>query len=409
MGLAPYGQPVYVDRIFDHLVDRRPDGSFRMEMKYFNYLSGLTMTNRRFADLFDGPPRAPESEITTRELDLAASIQVVTEEIVLSMARAAAESTGERNACLAGGVALNCVANGRLLREGPFERIWIQPAAGDAGGAVGAALYGWHQILGNPREVDGVHDRMQGAYLGPRFGSDEIATWLDERGYPYERIGGPERAERIAQSIADGEVVGLLQGRMEFGPRALGHRSIVGDPRSAAMQSIMNLKIKYRESFRPFAPAVLDDQASKYFEIEPGVESPYMLLVADVRPELRVDDTHDHTRSADLRTWVNEIRSTIPAVTHVDYSARLQTVGRETSPDFHAIIEAFDRITGCPVVINTSFNVRGEPIVCTPEDAYRCFMRTDMDTLMLEDCILSKRDQPDFADAANWEVDFVLD
>jgi carbamoyltransferase len=409
MGLAPYGRPVYVDRIFDHLVDRRPDGSFRMEMKYFNYLSGLTMTNRRFADLFDGPARTPESEITTRELDLAASIQVVTEEIVLSMARAAAESTGARNACLAGGVALNCVANGRLLREGPFEQIWIQPAAGDAGGAVGAALYGWHQILGNPREVDGVHDGMQGAYLGPRFGNDEIAAWLDERGYPYERVAGPERAERIAQSIADGNVVGLLQGRMEFGPRALGHRSIVGDARSPAMQSIMNLKIKYRESFRPFAPAVLDDQASKYFEIEPGVESPYMLLVADVRPELRVGDTLDHTRSADLRTWVNEIRSTIPAVTHVDYSARLQTVARETSPEFHAIIEAFDRLTGCPVVINTSFNVRGEPIVCTPEDAYRCFMRTDMDTLVLEDCILSKRDQPDFADSANWEVDFVLD
>ena len=325
------------------------------------------------------------------------------------MARAAAESTGARNACLAGGVALNCVANGRLLREGPFERIWIQPAAGDAGGAVGAALYGWHQILGNPREVDGVHDRMQGAYLGPRFGNDEIAAWLDERGYPYERVAGPDRAERIAQSIADGDVVGLLQGRMEFGPRALGHRSIIGDARSPAMQSIMNLKIKYRESFRPFAPAVLDDQASKYFEIEPGVESPYMLLVADVRPELRVGDTHDHTRSADLRTWVNEIRSTIPAVTHVDYSARLQTVARETSPDFHAIIEAFDHLTGCPVVINTSFNVRGEPIVCTPEDAYRCFMRTDMDTLVLEDCILSKGDQPDFADTANWEVDFVLD
>jgi len=409
MGLAPYGEPVYVDRIFEHLIDLRPDGSFRMEMKYFNYLSGLTMTNRRFAELFDGPARKPESEITKRELDLAASIQVVTEEIVLSMARAAAESTGARDACLAGGVALNCVANGRLLREGPFERIWIQPAAGDAGGAVGAALYGWHQILGNPRDVDGLHDRMQGAYLGPRFETDEIAAWLDEHGYPYERVEGQPRAERIARSIADGEVVGLLQGRMEFGPRALGHRSIVGDPRSPAMQSIMNLKIKYRESFRPFAPAVLDDQASKYFEIEPGVESPYMLLVADVRPEWRVDDTHDHARSADLRTWVNEIRSTIPAVTHVDFSARLQTVARESSPDFHAIIEAFDRLTGCPVVINTSFNVRGEPIVCTPEDAYRCFMRTEMDTLVLEDCILSKRDQPEFADAANWEVDFVLD
>ena len=409
MGLAPYGDPVYVDRIFDHLIDLRPDGSFRMEMKYFNYLSGLTMTNRRFADLFDGPPRAPESEITRRELDLAASIQVVTERIVLRMARVAAETTGERNACLAGGVALNCVANGRLLREGPFERIWIQPAAGDAGGAVGAALYGWHQILGNPRTVDGAHDSMQGAYLGPRFSSDEVAAWLDARGYPYERLEGSARTQRIARSIADGEVVGLMQGRMEFGPRALGHRSIVGDPRSPAMQSIMNLKIKYRESFRPFAPAVLDDQASKYFEIEPGIESPYMLLVADVRPELRIEDTADHERGTDLRTWVNEIRSTIPAVTHVDYSARLQTVAHETSPQFHAIIEAFDQITGCPVVINTSFNVRGEPIVCTPEDAYRCFMRTEMDTLVLEDCILTKREQPEFGDGSDWEADFVLD
>jgi carbamoyltransferase len=409
MGLAPYGSPVYVDRIFDHLIDLRPDGSFRMEMKYFNYLSGLTMTNRRFADLFDGPPRAPESDITQRELDLAASIQVVTEEIVLSMARVAAASTGASAACLAGGVALNCVANGRLLREGPFENLWIQPAAGDAGGAVGAALYGWHQILGEPREVDEVHDGMQGAYLGPRFGADEIATWLDDRGYPYERLSGAPRAERIARAIADGDVVGLLQGRMEYGPRALGHRSIVADPRSPAMQSIMNLKIKYRESFRPFAPAVLDDHASKWFEIEPGVESPYMLLVADVRPELRVDDGHEGTRDADLREWVNEVRSTIPAVTHVDYSARLQTVARETSPEFHAVIEAFEQLTGCPVVINTSFNVRGEPIVCSPEDAYRCFMRTEMDTLVLEDCILTKAAQPPFADDAAWEVDFVLD
>jgi carbamoyltransferase len=409
MGLAPYGKPVYADAIREHLIDLRPDGSFRMEMKYFNYLTGLTMTNRRFAELFGGPPRQPESEITQRELDLAASIQSVTEDVVLAMARGAARSTGERNACLAGGVALNCVANGVLLREGPFDRIWIQPAAGDAGGAVGAALFGWHQILGNPRSADDVHDRMQGAYLGPRFGSDEVAAWLDARGYPYERLTGAARAERIACAIADGDVVGLLQGRMEFGPRALGHRSIVGDPRSATMQSIMNLKIKYRESFRPFAPAVLDDQASEYFEIEPGIESPYMLLVADVRPEQRVDGGRDHERSADLRTWVNEVRSTIPAVTHVDHSARLQTVARATSPEFHEIIEAFDRLTGCPVVINTSFNVRGEPIVCTPEDAYRCFMRTEMDTLVLEDCILSKCEQPEFADTSDWEVDFILD
>ena len=410
MGLAPYGEPVYVDRILDHLLDLRPDGSFRMDMRYFNYLSGLTMTNRRFAKLFDGPPRAPESEITRRELDLAASVQVVTEEVVLQMARVAARTTGERDACLAGGVALNCVANGRLLREGPFERLWIQPAAGDAGGAVGAALYGWHQILGNPREVDGTHDQMQGAYLGPRFSSDEVAAWLDANGYPYERLTGDVRAKRIAQCIADGDVVGLLQGRMEFGPRALGHRSIVGDPRSPAMQSIMNLKIKYRESFRPFAPAVLDDRAAQWFDIDPGVESPYMLLVADVRPELRADDDEQPARGgSDLRTWVNEVRSAIPAVTHVDYSARLQTVAAETSPAFHEIIQAFDQLTGCPVVINTSFNVRGEPIVCTPEDAYRCFMRTEMDTLVLEDCILSKCEQPDFADADDWQVDFALD
>jgi carbamoyltransferase len=409
MGLAPYGQPTYVKRIVTDLIDLRPDGSFRMDMRSFNYLSGLTMTNRRFADLFGGPPRSPESEITQRELDLAASIQVVTEEIVMRMARHAAETTGERNAVLAGGVALNCVANGKLLRDGPFDRIWIQPAAGDAGGAVGAAYYGWHQVLDNPRRADGVHDAMQGAYLGPQFASDEIAAWLDANGYPYERLSGKARARRVAACMARGEVVGMLQGRMEFGPRALGHRSIIGDPRSSSMQSTMNLKIKYRESFRPFAPAVLDDQASKVFEIEPGIESPYMLLVAGVRPELRTVPDAEPARSADLRTWVNEVRSTLPAITHVDYSARLQTVAPDTSPQFHAVIEAFDELTGCPVVINTSFNVRGEPIVCTPEDAYRCFMRTEMDTLVLEDCILSKGDQPEFADAGGWQHDFVLD
>jgi carbamoyltransferase len=410
MGLAPYGKPVYVDRILDHLVDLRPDGSFRMDMGYFGYLTGMTMTNRRFAKLFDGPPRAPETEITRRELDLAASIQVVTEEIVLRMAQSAATATGERNACLAGGVALNCVANGRLLREGPFERLWIQPAAGDAGGAVGAALHGWHQVLGNPREVDGEHDRMQGAYLGPRFSSDEVAAWLDAQGYPYERVSGDARARRIARSMADGHVVGLFQGRMEFGPRSLGHRSIIGDARSPSMQSIMNLKIKYRESFRPFAPAVLEEQASRWFEVDPDVRSPYMLLVADVRPELRVGADDQPARGGDdLRTWVNEVRSTIPAVTHVDYSARLQTVGADTSPEFHAVLVAFEELTGCPVVINTSFNVRGEPIVCTPEDAYRCFMRTEMDTLVLEDCILRKAEQPAFGDRADWEAEFVLD
>jgi len=409
MGLAPYGRPIYADRISEHLLDLRDDGSFRMDMRYFNYLSGLTMTNRRFADLFDGPPRAPESDITQRELDLAASIQVVTEDIVLRMARYAASVTGERDAVLAGGVALNCVANGKLLREGPFERLWIQPAAGDAGGAVGAALYGWHQVLGEPRHADGEHDSMRGAYLGPRFSSDEIAAWLDEHGYPYERCAGPERARNIAERIARGDVVGVMQGRMEFGPRALGHRSILGDPRSPSMQSTMNLKIKYRESFRPFAPAVLEDQATKVFEIEPGVPSPYMLLVAAVREELRVVPEEAPECDMDLRKWVNEVRSTLPAITHVDYSARLQTVTAETSPEFHSIIEAFDQLTGCPVVINTSFNVRGEPIVCTPDDAYRCFMRTEMDTLVLEDCILTKAEQPAFADAGDWQAEFALD
>ena len=409
MGLAPYGRPIYADRISEHLLDLRDDGSFRMDMRYFNYLSGLTMTNRRFADLFDGPPRAPESDITQRELDLAASIQVVTEDIVLRMARYAASVTGERDAVLAGGVALNCVANGKLLREGPFERLWIQPAAGDAGGAVGAALYGWHQVLGEPRHADGEHDSMRGAYLGPRFSSDEIAAWLDEHGYPYERCAGPERARNVAERIARGDVVGVMQGRMEFGPRALGHRSILGDPRSPSMQSTMNLKIKYRESFRPFAPAVLEDQATKVFEIEPGVPSPYMLLVAAVREELRVVPEEAPECDMDLRKWVNEVRSTLPAITHVDYSARLQTVTAETSPEFHSIIEAFDQLTGCPVVINTSFNVRGEPIVCTPDDAYRCFMRTEMDTLVLEDCILTKAEQPAFADAGDWQAEFALD
>jgi carbamoyltransferase len=409
MGLAPYGRPIYTDRIYEHLLDLRDDGSFRMDMRYFNYLSGLTMTNRRFAELFDGPPRRPESDITQRELDLAASIQVVTEDIVMRMARHAQQVTGERNAVLAGGVALNCVANGKLLRDGPFDNLWIQPAAGDAGGAVGAALYGWHQVLGKPRHADGVHDSMRGAYLGPRFTSDEIAAWLDEHGYPYLREAGAARAREVAARIARGDVVGVMQGRMEFGPRALGHRSIIGDPRSPAMQSTMNLKIKYRESFRPFAPAVLEDRASNVFEIEPGIPSPYMLLVAGVRDELRIVPDEEPVRDMDLRKWVNEVRSTLPAITHVDYSARLQTVTAETSPEFHSIIEAFDELTGCPVVINTSFNVRGEPIVCTPDDAYRCFMRTEMDTLVLEDCILTKSEQPAFADTADWQTEFALD
>jgi carbamoyltransferase len=406
MGLAPYGQPRYVNRILDNLVDVHDDGSFRLNMRYFGFVGGDKMTSRRFDRLFEGPPRAPESEITTREMDLARSIQAVTEEVVMRMARHAASTTGQRDACLAGGVALNCVANGRLLREGPFDRIWIQPAAGDAGGAVGAALHGWHQIAGHPREPDGTSDGMSGAYLGPEYSDEEIGRYLRWHGYPAEEIRDEDRwARRIAELVADGKVVGLFVGRMEFGPRALGHRSIIGDPRSPAMQSIMNLKIKYRESFRPFAPAVLAERASEIFNID--VESPYMMLVADVREHLRRDASSERTE--DLRAWVNDVRSDIPAVTHVDYSARLQTVRREQSPEFHAVLRAFEQLTGCPVLINTSFNVRGEPIVCTPEDAYRCFMRTEMDHLVLGAHLLDKADQPAWTEDARWQEDYVLD
>jgi carbamoyltransferase len=405
MGLAPYGEPRYAQRILDHLLDLREDGSFRLDMRHFGFLGGKRMTNRRFERLFEGPAREPESEITRREMDLARSIQAVTEEVVLRMARHAAATTGRRDACLAGGVALNCVANGRLLREGPFERIWIQPAAGDAGGAVGAALHGWHQITGHERVADGVTDGMAGAYLGPEFSDEEIWRYLRAHGYTAEHVGDQSAwALRIAELVAAGKVVGLFVGRMEFGPRALGHRSIIGDPRSPAMQSIMNLKIKFRESFRPFAPAVLAERASEVFDID--VESPYMMLVAEVREGLRTTDGH---RSEDLRAWVNEVRSELPAITHVDFSARLQTVDANRSPRFHAILTAFERLTGCPVLINTSFNVRGEPIVCTPEDAYRCFMRTEMDHLVLGGHLLDKAAQPGWAEDARWQEDLVLD
>ncbi len=405
MGLAPYGEPVYADRILDTLVDLHDDGSFTLDMSYFGYLYSLKMTNAKFDKLFGAPARPPESELTKREMDMARSIQVVTEEIVLRMARHAREATGERNACLAGGVALNCVSNGRLLREGPFDNIWIQPAAGDAGGAIGAALYAWHQIEGNERHADGHTDAMSGAYLGPRFSDDEIERYLDESGYPYVRMAtSADRAARVAELVDEGKVLGLFMGRMEFGPRALGHRSIIGDPRSPKMQSIMNLKIKYRESFRPFAPAVLADKASEWFDIDS--ESPYMMITADVLERHWVDAP---AHSDDIRTWVNEVRSDIPAVTHVDHSARLQTVSREQSPEFHEILTAFDELTGCPVMINTSFNVRGEPIVCTPEDAYRCFMRTEMDYLVLEHCILEKVAQPDWERDDQWQDTFALD
>jgi carbamoyltransferase len=406
MGLAPYGEPRYVGRILRNLVDLQEDGSFRMNMRYFNYLGGLTMTNKRFERLFGGPAREPESEITRREMDLARSIQVVTEQIVLRMAEHAAATTGQRDACLAGGVALNCVANGRLLREGPFDRIWVQPAAGDAGGAIGAALYGWHQVADNPRAPEPGHDGMGGAYLGPEFSAEEIGAYLEANGYPAERVSDRGRwARRIAELIAEGKVIGLFVGRMEFGPRALGHRSILGDARSPAMQSIMNLKIKYRESFRPFAPAVLAERAADWFDID--VESPYMMLVADVRRHLHSNGAPGHTE--DLREWVNEVRSDIPAVTHVDHSARLQTVNRDDSPEFHAILSAFEELTGCPVMINTSFNVRGEPIVCSPDHAYRCFMRTEMDHLVLGEHLLDKSEQPAWTEDARWQEDYVLD
>ncbi len=403
MGLAPYGEPRFVDAILEHLIDLHEDGSFTVNRKYFGYLASLRMTNGRFDEVFGGPPRAPESDLTRREMDLARSIQVVTEEIVLRMARTAASLTGERRAVLAGGVALNCVANGRLLREGPFDDLWIQPASGDAGGAVGAALWGWHQVLGRERTVTRP-DAMHGAFLGPSWTTEEIAAWLDEQGYPYRRLAPGERGPVVAEQVARGDVVGLFLGRMEFGPRALGHRSIIGDPRSPEMQSVLNLKIKYRESFRPFAPAVLEERVAEYFDHKGP--SPYMLIVADVREDrwLPADQPPE-----DLREWVNQVRSDLPAITHVDHSARLQTVDAERNPEFHEILTAFEALTGCAVLINTSFNVRGEPIVGTPEDAYRCFRRTEMDTLVLEDLVLEEADQPEWTEGSEWTREFTLD
>ena len=409
MGLAPYGEPTYVDLITDTLVNVHQDGSIELNLRYFDFLGGLTMTNERFAKLFDGPPRRPESAITRREMDIARSIQDVTEEIIMRMAATAAQLTGEKNLCLAGGVALNSVANGRLLREGPFSDLWIQPAAGDAGGAVGAALYAWYQIAGNPRQVagDGMPvDGMQGAYLGPEFSSEEIAAYLSARGYPFETVAdSAQRALTVARLIAEGNVVGLFNGRMEFGPRALGNRSILGDARSPDMQSLMNLKIKFRESFRPFAPSVLEERATDYFDLD--VPSPYMLLVSQVREEVRT--VPQDSGSGDIREEVNRVRSSIPAVTHVDYSARVQTVSRATNPFYHDVLTAFDALTGCPVIVNTSFNVRGEPIVCTPEDAYRCFMNTQMDYLILQDHVLDKRRQPEPRNQELFAISRVLD
>lgn len=419
MGLAPYGEPRYTDLIRRELIDIKPDGSFRLNMRYFDFATGLRMTNRRFARLFDGPPRQPEAEVTQREMDLARSIQVVTEEVVLRLATTVQRETGLDRLCLAGGVALNCVANGRLLREGPFADLWVQPAAGDAGGALGAALSVWHEYLDRPRappaaalavgsaaHTPAPPDAMAGSYLGPRFSNTDIRAALAELDAPFEALDDAELLPRVAALLADGKVIGWFQGRMELGPRALGGRSILGDPRNPTMQSVMNLKIKYRESFRPFAPAVLAERVGEWFALT--CASPYMLIVAPVRDEHRLPPPADEAARFGIER-LHLPRSAIPAVTHVDYSARVQTVHAETNPRFHALLAAFYAQTGCPVLINTSFNVRGEPIVCTPADAWRCFMRTELDYLVLENCLLDKRRQPALAADSDWRSEFALD
>jgi carbamoyltransferase len=405
MGLAPYGEPRYKDLILSELIDLKEDGSFKLNMDYFGYGCGLRMTNRRFEKLFGGPPRRPESLLTQREMDLSRSVQEVTEEVMLRMARHIHKQTGQKNLCLAGGVALNCVANGRILREGPFENIWIQPAAGDAGGALGAALLAWHQYLDNERTTDG-KDSQRGSYLGPKFESSQISEFLKKRDVPYTKLKDREIPKKIASLIADQKVIGWFQGRMEFGPRALGGRSIIGDARSAEMQETMNLKIKFRESFRPFAPSVSAERAADYFEID--TESPYMLLVAPVKREICQDMSEQEQKLFGLDK-LHVVRSTIPAVTHVDYSARIQTVNKSDNPLYHQMISQFDEQCGCPVIVNTSFNVRGEPIVCTPEDAYLCFMRTNMDYLIVGDFLIDKKEQKALDKDVDWQKEFELD
>ena len=405
MGLAPYGEPKYVDLILNKLLDLKPDGTFRLDMRYFNYATGLTMTNREFDRLFGAPARKPETPISQREMDIARSIQEVTEEVVLRLGNTIHRDTGLENLCLAGGVALNCVANGRLLREGPFKDIWIQPAAGDAGGALGAALASWYQFHDRPRTpIEG--DAMRGSYLGPRFADNEIQQYLDSVGANYRRLDEAELLSRLADLLAQENVVGWFQGPMEFGPRALGGRSIIGDPRSPKMQSVMNLKIKYRESFRPFAPAVRAERVSDFFELDRP--SPYMLIVAPVKEGLRTRLTPEQEALFGIER-LHVPRSELPAITHVDYSARIQTVHEETNPRFAALLRAFEERTGCPVLVNTSFNVRGEPIVGSPEDAYRCFMRTEMDYLVIEDFLLDKREQPKWQETGDWRQEFELD
>ncbi len=406
MGLAPYGEPKYVKAIYEHLIDLKPDGTFRLNMGYFDYCTGLRMTGTPFDRLFGGPPRQPESPLSQRDMDLARSIQEVTEEVMLRLSRTMHRETGAENLCLAGGVALNCVGNGRILREGPFKGLYIQPAAGDAGGAVGAAWSVWHQFEQQPRSCEAGVDRMRGSYLGPSYSNEQIQAFLSGQQAPHVKLEDEELLDRVARELAQGKVVGWFQGRMEFGPRALGARSILGDARNPEMQSVMNLKIKYRESFRPFAPSVLRERVADYFELE--ADSPYMLLVAPVQEKRR----RPHPgREKDL--WgialLNVPRSDIPAVTHLDYSARIQTVHAETNPRYYGLLKRFEAHTGCPVLVNTSFNVRGEPIVCSPEDAYRCFMRTEMDVLVLENCLLTKADQKPLVGDTDWQKEFELD
>jgi carbamoyltransferase len=406
MGLAPYGEPKYVQTIFDHLVDLKEDGSFKMNMKYFDYCAGLKMTNGKFAELFGGPPREPESKLTQREMDITRSLQEVTEEIMLRMARHVHKETGEENLVLAGGVALNCVGNGRILREGPFKRIWIQPAAGDAGGALGSALHAWHGYLGNERLMDDGKDSLHGSYLGPEYSDQEIERFLKMNEIVHRKLTRDELVDTVSDLIAQENVIGWFQGRMEFGPRALGARSIIGDARSPKMQSVMNLKIKFRESFRPFAPSVLKEKVSDYFEID--CESPYMLLVAPVQQSRRIQMSEEQDKLFGIDK-LNVPRSEIPAVTHVDYSARIQTVDKETNPLYYDLVNAFYKKSGCAVIINTSFNVRGEPIVCRPEEAYRCLMRTHMDYLVIGNYLVSKVEQKPLEQDIDWMKEFELD
>jgi carbamoyltransferase len=406
MGLAPYGEPKYVKAIYEHLIDLKPDGTFRMNMEYFNYCTGLTMTSRKFDDVFGGPPRKAESRLGQREMDLARSIQEVTEEVMLRLSRTMHSETGVDYLCLAGGVALNCVGNGRVLREGPFKGIWIQPAAGDAGGALGAALSAWHQYENKPRTTDKMKDKMKGSYLGPANSNEDVEARLRTLGAVYRRLDEKDLYGRVADELAAGKVVGWHQGRMEFGPRSLGGRSILGDARNTKMQSVLNLKIKYRESFRPFAPSVLRERVSDYFQM--NCDSPYMLLVAPVLEKRRLpyDPGKKGLWGIDL---LNVPRSDIPSVTHIDYSARIQTVHEETNPRYYKLLKTFEEKTGYAICVNTSFNVRGEPIVCTPEDSYRCFMRTEMDILVIENYILRKEDQKPLEGDSDWKKEFELD